>query len=364
MSTSRQSVAALIAATALAAGLAGCSASTATATTAAASSAATLTAVDPVVEFHPGLPGYKISVFTHFAAGTATFINPDSIAIDGTTIYIGFQNVTAKDGTDNKTSTIVQYRMDGTFVKQFTVPGHNDGLRVDPQTHLLWATSNEDGNPALNVIDAGSGKVTPYTFPATPHGGGYDDVYFLNGLAFIAASNPTLDASGNNVFPALDTITLSGSNAVLTPVLMANATATDTISGLSVTLNLTDPDSLSVDSKGQLVLVSQGDSELVFIKHPGTLQQSVSRTPVGNQLDDTVSTTAGHGRLLVTDGQSNAIYWVHVDSAAGTIYTEAPNDSGVPGFIGSADLTTGFIHPVMIGFLHPTGMAYIPDAAK
>jgi hypothetical protein len=52
----------------------------------------------------------------------------------------------------------------------------------------------------------------------------------------------------------------------------------------------------------------------------------------------------------------------HVNSAAGTIYTEAPNDSGVPGFIGTVDLTTGFIHPVMIGFGHPTGMAYVPDA--
>jgi len=98
-------------------------------------------------------------------------------------------------------------------VKQYSVPGHNDGLRVDPPTHLLWATSCEDGNPALNVIDPSSETITPYTFPATPHGGGYDDVWFMNGSAFIAASNPTLDASGKNVFPAVDKITLSGSSA-------------------------------------------------------------------------------------------------------------------------------------------------------
>jgi hypothetical protein len=35
----------------------------------------------------------------------------------------------------------------------------------------------------------------------------------MNGSAFIAASNPTLDASGKNVFPAVDKITLSGSSA-------------------------------------------------------------------------------------------------------------------------------------------------------
>lgn len=359
MSSSMQRVAAIAAGAALTVLVVGCSSSPSATPTA---QPATATSVDPVALFHPGLPGYKISVFTHFAVGGEKFVNPDSIALDGTNVFIGFQNVTAKDGSDHLTSTVVQYTMDGTMVKQFTVPGHNDGLRVDPTTHLVWATSNEDGNPALNVIDPASGSVTPYTFPPPPHGGGYDDVYFMNGLAFIAASNPTLDASGTNVFPALDAITLSGSKAVLKPVLMGNAKATDTISHQSVTLNLTDPDSLSVDSKGQLVLVSQADSEIVFIKNPGTPQQSVSRTLVGDQLDDTVWATSSHGRLLLTDGgATNAIYWVHVDGAPGTVYTEAPNDSGVVNFIGTIDLTTGFVTPTMIGFGKPTGLAYIPD---
>jgi hypothetical protein len=358
MSSLVQRIAAIVAVAAVPAFLAGCTSSPAPAATTSPTPAA---ARDPLALYHPGLPAYKISVFAHFAEGKNQFRNPDSIALDGSTIYIGFQNVTAKDGSDHKTSTIVEYKMDGTVVKQFSVPGHNDGLRVDPRTHLVWASSNEDGNPVLNVTDPASGTVTPYTFPATPHGGGYDDVYFMNGKAFIAASNPTLDASGTNVFPALDTITLSGSKAVLTPILMGNAKASDTISGASVTLNLTDPDSLTVDNKGQLVLVSQGDSELVFIKNPGTPQQSVSRTLVGDQLDDTVWTTSDHGRLLVTDGTSNAIYWVHVDSSAGTIYTQAPDDSGVVGFVGTVDLTTGFIRPGMIGFGKATGMAFIPD---
>ena len=258
MRSSMQRPAALVAGISVMAFVAGCSSSPAAVTTSPTASG-TVTAADPIGLYHPGLPAYKISVFARFATGNLKFINPDSIALDGSTVYIGFQNVTAKDGTDHKTSTIVQYKMDGTVVNQFTVPGHNDGLRVDPQTHLLWATSNEDGNPVLNIIDPTANKVTPYTFPPTPHGGGYDDVYFMNGKTFIAASNPTLDANGNNVFPALDTVTLSGSNAVLTPVLMGNAKATDTISGQKVTLNLTDPDSLTVDNKGQLVLVSQAE---------------------------------------------------------------------------------------------------------
>ena len=347
----------VIAGAALIVALASCSSSSTSSTN---SAVAAVSVTDAVSANHPGLPGYKISVFAGFARGSMKFVNPDSVEVDGNTVWVGFQNVTAKDGSDGKTSTIVQYKLDGTFVKQYTVPGHNDGLRVDPKTHLVWATSNEDGNPALNIIDANSGTVTPYQFPPTPHGGGYDDLQFVGGMTFIAASNPTLDANGNNVFPAVDSVQLSGTNVLLTPVLMGNATATDTISKQPVTLNLTDPDAMS-QTGGQLVLVSQADSELIFIENPGTAQQSVTRTPVGNQLEDTVWTTTGRGRLLVVDGQSNNLYWVHETQPAGTVFTEAPNDSGVPGFLGTLDLATGFVHPVMIGFLHTTGLFYVPD---
>jgi hypothetical protein len=91
--------------------------------------------------------------------------------------------------------------MDGEPLKSWNVLGHSDGMRMDPATHLLWTTSNEDGNPAFATINTVTGVVTPYTFPAPPHQGGYDDLYFLNGNAFIAASNPTLDASGLDRHP-------------------------------------------------------------------------------------------------------------------------------------------------------------------
>ena len=357
MRLSKRITAPVIAGATLIVALASCSSSS---TSSANSAVAAVSITDAVVANHPGLPGYNISVFAGFARGSMKFLNPDSVEIDGSNVWVGFQNVTAKDGSDGKTSTIVHYTLDGKLVNQYTVPGHNDGLRIDPKTHLVWATSNEDGNPALNIIDPNSGTVTPYQFPATPHGGGYDDLQFLNGMTFIAASSPTLDANGNNVFPAVDSVQLSGSNVVLTPVLMGNATATDTISNQPVTLNLTDPDAMS-QNNGQLVLVSQGDSEIIFIKNPGTAQQSVSKTSVGNQLEDTVWTTTSRGRLFVVDGQSNNLYWVHETQPKGTIFTEAPNDSGVPGFLGTLDLATGFVHPVMIGFLHTTGLFYVPD---
>jgi hypothetical protein len=65
---------------------------------------------------------------------------------------------------------------------------------------------------------------------------------------------------------------------VLTPILMGNATATDTISGQPTTVNENDPDSFSVDSTGQLMLIDQGASEIVFIKHGGRIHPSCSPT--------------------------------------------------------------------------------------
>jgi hypothetical protein len=171
-------------------------------------------------------PGWTITLW---AVGTSSYSNPDSIERHGNHIWVGYQNVTAKDGTDNKTSTVVEYTSDGKVVKTWPVPGHTDGLRIDPTTHLVWVTSNEDGNPALNIIDPNTGQVTPFTLAKTVHGGGYDDLAFLNGVTYIACSDPTLDSNGNNVFPAIDKVTLSGSSATVTPVLMGNATATDVV---------------------------------------------------------------------------------------------------------------------------------------
>ena len=220
------------------------------------------------------VPGYQVSLFAHNPSGIT---GPDNLVVDNGYVYIGYQNTTAKDCTDKNSSTVVQYDMNGKMLKTFTVPGHSDGMRADPSTHLLWVTSCEDGNPKFVTIDPSSGTVTPYAFPMpTPHGGGYDDLCFLNGLVFIAASNPTLNAAGVNVYPAIDKVTLSNGKVNLTPVLMGNATATDLIANAKTTLNLIDPDSMTVDAKGQLVLVNQAGSNLVFLKNPGTSQQTVT----------------------------------------------------------------------------------------
>ncbi len=305
------------------------------------------------------LPGYQVTLF---ARQTSAFTAPDAIIVDNGFVYIDYQNVTAKDCTDKNSSTIVQYSMSGAQQKTFTVPGHSDGMRADPSTHLLWVTSCEDGNAKFVTIDPTSGTITPYTIPPSLHGGGYDDLCFLNGMVFVAASNPNVNAAGVNVFPAIDKITLANGKVNLTTVLMGNATATDLTTNTKVTLNEVDPDSMTVDKNGDLVLVNQAGNELVFLKNPGTSQQTVSRVPVGDQLDDTVWATSAQGRLLVVDA-SGQTYWISASHfVPGAVYTEAPSDSGVGGFVGLVDLSTGFVTPIIVGFGSPSGLLFVPNS--
>jgi hypothetical protein len=321
----------------------------------------------------PALAGYTVSVW---AQGTDAYKAPDSIDSDGQHVWVGYQNASSKTGVpDAGPSTIVEYSLDGkTVVSTFTVAGHTDGLRVDPSGTKVWVTSNEDGNPALYSIDptkSGSAAVTTYSLAATPHGGGYDDLWFMNGKMFIVGSNPTLDMNGANDFPALYTVTITGSTATVTAALMGNQPdVPDLGSGnppmATVTLNEVDPDSLSVDSRGQLVLVNQAGQELVFLADAGTPGQTVTRVAVGTQLDDTVwIPTPSTGQLLVADGKANAIYSIQGPFTAGQIFTETPDDSGAAGFVGLLDVANAsangyaIVTPVVIGFKKPTGLFFL-----
>ena len=112
----------------------------------------------------------------------------------------------------------------------FSILGHSDGLRFNAYTHLLWTTSNEDGNSRIVTISPDTGVITPYVFPsAAPHGGGCDDVALVGDKACIAASNPTLNSRRVNTAPAVDEITLTNGRVVLPPILNGNGAATDLV---------------------------------------------------------------------------------------------------------------------------------------
>lgn len=311
---------------------------------------------------------YTLTVFAPSFAGQG---GADSIAFDSTSVFVGYAAGVAKDGSDKppKPSTIVQYDLQGKQVTTFQVLGHNDGLRIDPRGNL-WAIQNEDGNPNLVVIQIKSGKKTVFTFPPTPHGGGYDDVAFAGSAAFITASAPS---KATNTDPAVVSAKLRGKTVALTAVLAGNAPATNVVTGKSQTLNLQDPDSMILDPNGELVLTSQADMELVVIEHPGlscqkalvvplTTTQPSKDTPMA---DDTVFANAGQGRILFADKTTNIVYALTTSyfgpSAA---YTGYQDSTGTNGFVGQLNLSTGQLTPIVTGLGNPGGMAFLASDAS
>ncbi len=302
------------------------------------------------------LPGYSVSVFAY---GGSTYSHPDSIISDGGHVFVAYANLAAKDGTGDGATTIVEYDTAGKVLRTFSTPGHGDGLRMNPTTHQLWALSNEDANPILYVVDPATGKMSRYSFPKTPHGGGYDDIAFVGGMIFMDASNPNVNGAGANVFPALYKVALSGSRVKATPVLMGNSTAVDLASHAKVQLNLVDPDSMMLNPGGVLVLDNQAGAQQVFISRPGTAQQYVTTSPVGTQVDDTAYITASSGRLLMSDTNANAIYSITGTFDPGTAYATTQSDSSVTGMVGLVAPLTGYVTPVAIGFKSPHGMIFV-----
>src|SRR5260370_16860313 len=136
-------------AAALALILSACSTSS-TATTATTSTTTNTVGSQSGVFGLAALPGYQVSLF---ARQTSAFTGPDSLVVDNGFVYIDYQNTTAKDCTDKNTSTVVQYDMHGKMLKTFTVPGHSDGIRAEPSTHLLRVTPSQDANPTFFTID-------------------------------------------------------------------------------------------------------------------------------------------------------------------------------------------------------------------
>lgn len=334
--------------------VAGCSSSSTPTASASASATAAGNALPPGVG---ALPGYQVTVF---AKGTSTYQNPDSIEISAGNVFVGYQDVTAKDGSDHKTSTALEYSSDGKVKGMWPVAGHMDGLRVDPTTHLLWALADEDANPQLTIIDTTSGKSTLYTFAKTAHGGGFDDITFSNGVIYMSASNPSV-ANGTNTAPAVDAVTLDEASHMVNvkPILMGNASAGDGNGG-TTTINMVDPDSMFINPAGDLTVDNQQGTALVSIHNPGP-GQTVTQQLVGTQVDDTIYSPKSAGRLLVSDTGTNTIYAITDTTNSGRIYIATPNDSGVAGFVGILGAgSPAIITPAIIGFVSPHGMGFLP----
>ena len=309
-------------------------------------------------------PGYTLSVFATGVAGQYTA--PDSIAVFKNHVYVGFGDGNDPTGADGKSNMIVEYTRTGQKVFSFTVKGHNDGMKLNPYTQKLWVLQNEDANPSLVVFDPETRQKQVYTFAAQPAaGGGYDDITFHNGKVYLSASNP---ANNPNNEPAIVQVELvNGQVVVVKPVLEGNASATDVLTAQTVTLNLQDPDSMTTTPGGQLLLDSQGDSELVMVQNPGTTHQSALQIPLSSpygqpQVDDTIFTQANEGFILMSDEPTNTIYKITKKGGfvPGVAYTAGvAGSSAAQGFVGRLDLEFGQLTPIASGLQSPHGMAFV-----
>jgi hypothetical protein len=306
--------------------------------------------------------GYTLSVFATSVVGQYTA--PDSIAVFQDHVYIGYGDGNDPTGADGKTNMIVEYNREGKKVYSFTVKGHNDGMKVNPYTHKLWVMQNEDANPNLVVFDPDTRVKTLYSFAAPPQaGGGYDDIAFRNGKAYLSASNP---ANNPNNEPAIVEAELVNGQVVVKPVLEGNATATNILNGQQVTLNLQDPDSMTTTPGGELFLDSQGDSEVLMVRKPGTKQQSVLQIPLSSpygqpQIDDTLFTPASDGFILVSDTAANITYKIaKTVFVPGAAYSAGvAGSSSAPGFVGRLDVEFGQLTPIVSGMQSPHGLAFV-----
>jgi hypothetical protein len=297
---------------------------------------------------------------TQFAASTAAYNSPDSIAVGGGFVYVGFNNSNTPTATF---STIVQYTLGGAVVNTVNVPGFNDGLKINPTDGKIWALQNQDGQaggqnlPNLVVITPTTLSTKQYALNSVNGGGGFDDLTFVNGKAYLSASNPQKNP---NTDPAIVSATIVGNSVNLSPILLGTASATNTATGATQTLNLIDPDALTHDQQGNLVLTDETQNQLIFVKNPGTAQQSVSflntaTAALGSiNVDETVFPT-GSGFLLATDQTTGIIYKVQGPFVSGAAYSASPDN----GIFGRLDLGTGAITPTDIGIGNVHGMAFV-----
>ena len=311
---------------------------------------------------------------TTFATAPEGLTAPDSVTFSSTNIFVGYGNGGAPDGSGGAMSNVIEYDFKGNLLENFKIVGHNDGLRYNPLTNQLWALQNEDGNSNLAIIDLRSGRQTIYQLGTGPHGGGYDDIDFNYGSVYLSASAPTINP---NTAPAIVSLRLGYKKAILSGILNGDGTAVNVTTGEKEPLNLQDPDSMIVDSLGELVMTSQGDGELVIVQHPGMecqnafvvpLSSAAGGTTTGNtQLDDTVFTNQSQGELLVADKNLNAIYQITAPYfgpgaySAVSVYQTPTAQSPTESFVGQTNLTNGFVTPIVNGMSDPGGMVFIPS---
>lgn len=325
-------------------------------------------------------PPYTLSVFPGTPPAGAT--QPDDLAVsaNGKHLWVGYGNGVDTFGKGGPSSLVEYDIATGTVLKNISIPGHLDGLKINPATGDVWATENEDGNPTLAVVDHESGAFKIFRFSPKLITGGMDDLVFVAAPradsrrdedsepdVFIVASSQV-----DTTTPVIVQITgrlratntrlkatVPGAPSTVWNVVTNSAETTDTIG---------DPDSMTLDPSGELVLDNRSDDSL-YIVRDAKAQHPILRVPLtlggtAVEVNDTIFTTSQTngvsstaGTIFITDTAANVIYMLTKPYfPANEVYTAA----NVANVVGLVDLNTGVVTPVVTGFKGVHGLAFSP----
>ncbi|HWZ96132.1 MAG TPA: hypothetical protein VN025_00045 [Candidatus Dormibacteraeota bacterium] len=325
------------------------------------------------------MPPYTLSVFPGTPPAGATAPDDLAVSADGKRLWVGYGNgvdTTGKGGP----SSLVEYDIaTGKVLKNISIPGHLDGLKINPATGDVWATENEDGNPTLAVVEHESGAFKIYRFSPALVTGGFDDLVFVP----TSRGDSHDEDSAQNVFivtsSQVDTTTpvivrisgqLRATDTQVTPTLPgAPLSVWNVVTNQEETTDMVgDPDSMTLDPAGELVLDNRSDDSLYIVRDPKA-QNPVLRVPltIGGapvEVNDTIFTTSQTnaassttGTIFITDTSANVIYVLTKPYfPSNEIYTAA----NVVNQVGLVDLNTGVVTPIATGFKGVHGLAFSP----
>ena len=321
---------------------------------------------------------YTLGTFKGAAPSGLT--NPDDLAVsaDGADLWVGYGNTAdTTGGTLSGPSNLVEYNIStGTVLQNLTIPGHLDGLKIDPQSGQVWATQNEDGNPTLTIVNPKNGKfeISP-VIKSSLITGGLDDLVFSGSNSVFVTASSQVDATTPVIVEISDKGKKKKSSLNVTSVLPgAPATVWNVVTNKAETGDtILDPDSMTLDPAGELVLNDRVSHSLFIVRNPSATNP-VLRVPLAPvttpdvplEVDDTIFTfslTTGEsssaGTFFITDTKANIIYTLTKPYFPSNEVYSAAN---VLNEVGLVDFNTGFFVPVAHGFMGVHGLAFSPTS--
>ena len=238
----------------------------------------TLLMIAPALFAQTATSPYTLTAFAGTPPAGATAPDDLAISANGKYLWIGYGNGVDTFGKGGPSNAVEYDIATGAVLKNISIPGHLDGLKINPVTGEVWATENEDGNPTLAVIDPESGAFKIYRFDPTLITGGMDDLVFV----------PRRD-SRHDADSAVDVYIVTSSQVdTTTPVIVricgplrttntclkaalpgAPQSVWNVVTNQDETSDMIgDPDSMTINSAGELVLDNRSDDSLYIVRNP------------------------------------------------------------------------------------------------